>query len=161
MTGAVTSTGPVTAPLCCPAPTFVHNLEPEVELMGSLLRPSLSDLTSPQRRIMGLARPTYSDREDTMAHKSGPKYSRESGKEVESEMRRFKRGTARSGWKGWKSKEPQAGDRDCAVQGEKEGRKGAQEEIICKCCRRACRQRGSCLAICNWNNREPTSSQPQ
>ena len=32
-----------------------------------------------------------------MAHKSGPKYSRESGKEVESEMRRFKRGTARSG----------------------------------------------------------------
>ena len=97
MTGAVTSTGPVTAPLCCPAPTFVHNLEPEVELMGSLLRPSLSDLTSPQRRIMGLARPTYSDRKDTMAHKSGPKYSRESGKEVESEMRRFKRGTARSG----------------------------------------------------------------
>ena len=32
-----------------------------------------------------------------MAHKSGPKYSRESGKEVASEMRRFKRGTARSG----------------------------------------------------------------
>jgi hypothetical protein len=38
-----------------------------------------------------------------MAHKSGPKYSRESGKEVESEMRRFKRGTARSG-KGGKVK---------------------------------------------------------
>jgi ribosomal protein S21 len=38
-----------------------------------------------------------------MALKSGPKYSRESGKEVESEMRRFKRGTARSG-KGGKVK---------------------------------------------------------
>lgn len=38
-----------------------------------------------------------------MAHKSGPKYSRELGKEVESEMRRFKRGTARSG-KGGKVK---------------------------------------------------------
>ena len=38
-----------------------------------------------------------------MTHKSGPKYSRESGKEVESEMRRFKRGTARSG-KGGKVK---------------------------------------------------------
>jgi len=38
-----------------------------------------------------------------MAHKSGPKYSRESGKEVESELRRFKRGTARSG-KGGKVK---------------------------------------------------------
>jgi hypothetical protein len=38
-----------------------------------------------------------------MAHKSGPKYSRESGKEVESEMRRFKRGAARSG-KGGKVK---------------------------------------------------------
>ena len=38
-----------------------------------------------------------------MAHKSGPKYSRESGKEVESEMRRFNRGTARSG-KGGKVK---------------------------------------------------------
>ena len=47
MTGAVTSTGPVTAPLCCPAPTIVHNLEPEVKLMGCLLRPSWSDLTSP------------------------------------------------------------------------------------------------------------------
>ena len=32
-----------------------------------------------------------------MIHNSEPKYSRESGKEVESEMRRFKRGTARSG----------------------------------------------------------------
>ena len=32
-----------------------------------------------------------------MTLNSEPKYSRESGREVENEMRRFKRGTARSG----------------------------------------------------------------
>jgi len=71
-----------------------------------------------------------------MAHKSGPKYSRESGKEVESEMRRFKRGAARSG-KGGKVKSRKQAIAIALSKARKKGEKGAQEEIICKCCRRA------------------------
>ena len=60
------------------------------------------------------------------------KYSRGAEKEVKSEMRRYKRGTAKSGrgGKGGKVKSPQAGDRDRALEGAQERQEGAAEEIL-------------------------------
>jgi hypothetical protein len=70
--------------------------------------------------------------------KSKRKYSPAASRDVELEMRRYERGTARSGkgGKGGKVKKPRAGDRHRAFDRAQEGREGAQEEIaatICLC----------------------------
>jgi len=56
------------------------------------------------------------------------KYSRSSGKDVESEMRRYKKGTAKSGRGGWQSQKPQAGRCHRSVEGPEERQEGAKEE---------------------------------
>ena len=65
-----------------------------------------------------------------MAKRSGRKrkYSRSAGREVKNEMHRYKRGKAKSGPGG--GEEPQAGDRDRALEGAQEGQEGSEEEEV-------------------------------
>jgi hypothetical protein len=60
-----------------------------------------------------------------MAKKRKRRYSKSAGNEVKSEMRRYKRGTAKSGrgGKGGKVKSRKAGDRHRPLESEKEGKK--------------------------------------
>jgi hypothetical protein len=66
-----------------------------------------------------------------MAKKRKRKYSPGVEQDVEREMRRFKRGTARSGpgWQSRQSEELQAGDRDCSFGGAQGRQAGTEEEI--------------------------------
>ena len=78
-----------------------------------------------------------------MAKKSKKrKYSKGASKEVENEVRRYKKGTAKSGkrGKGGKVKSSQASDRHRPLESAQEGEKGTEEEEKLNC-RTASRKR--------------------
>ena len=60
------------------------------------------------------------------------RYSRSAGNDVKKEMRRYKRGTAKSGPRrqGRQGEEPEAGHRHRPLEGEKEGQKGAAQKAL-------------------------------
>jgi Family of unknown function (DUF6496) len=69
-----------------------------------------------------------------VAKKRKRKYSPSASRDVESEMRRYKRGTAKSGrgGKGGKVKKPKAGHSDRALEGAKERKARPKEKTLTK-----------------------------